>query len=460
MTSAARRQFLLMFTALPLVAFPACRGAQAAEPLPAPALRRRGDAGDTPAIARALATGQPVHLPAGGGSGPGGVYLVDMLDLPEGATISGDGATTVVRSTGPRVPNVFRVDGSRVTTRGITLRDMVIEGHVLNGGFVEHHNLVNLSGVSDCLIENVTFRGFAGDGLYLGAEREGIERVPRQNARVTVRGCVFDGVNNDNRNGISVTGGSDIVIDRCRFVRCTRPDMPGPVDFEADGFAFYMFERISVTNCVFEGCGGNVGQVSLITPEQVRRLPRGVTISGNRFSRYRGSGSDVAIIVHRRPVASMPSMEVVIENNTGNDGRAGVRLYSGKGIIVRNNRWQRYLGQSFIGYTGHTDGCLDIQISDYFEECGTIDGAALGIYNAGAVTISASRFTRCGNEKPGASCILLAPGRSDGIVLADNDFLGNAPGVIPVRRNPEHVLARRPDVRSGNLSRSGRVLDH
>ncbi|WP_447414984.1 hypothetical protein, partial [Clostridium perfringens] len=86
-------------------------------------------------------------------------------------------------------------------------------------GFVEHWNLIWLSGVAGVRIDRVEIAGFTSDGLFLGAEKQRVTREPRIIRDVIVSDCLFDGVNNDNRNAISVTGGSDITIQRCRFLR-------------------------------------------------------------------------------------------------------------------------------------------------------------------------------------------------------------------------------------------------
>ncbi|WP_294263016.1 right-handed parallel beta-helix repeat-containing protein [uncultured Sphingomonas sp.] len=447
-----RRRLLGLFGAIPLLSVPACNAANAVEPVEAPTLRQRGDVGDTAALARALASGRPVQLPAGGGSGPRGEYIVDMLELPDGATISGEGMGTVLRSSSARVQSILLVSGAAAQTRNLTLRDMKLVGHATSDGFREHHNLVSLSGVADCLIEGVTFEGFAGDGIYLGGERDGPVRTPRSNARVTIRDCTFDGINNANRNAISVTGGTDIVIDDCRFMRCSRPDMPGPIDFEADDFPFYVFDRLTVTNCSFERCGGNVGQISIVTPPRVRQVPRNIRIAGNRFAGYAGSGSDIALTVGRPATAAMPDMNVVIENNVGSNGRAGVRLYSGRGITLRNNRWTRYLGQMFVGYAEARDGCRDVSVADRFEACGTQDGAAIGIFNADTVSIAGSSFVDCGNGRADAACIRLGPGRSSGVAIRGNDFAGSVGRAAPIRQTAGHRSSDRILLEPASLS--------
>lgn len=434
--NADRRRLLSLIGAAPLLSLPVCLAANMAKSVDAPMLRQRGDVGDTASLARALALGRPVRLPAGGGTGPHGDYIVDMLKLPEGSMIIGDGNATILRSSNAQVPSIMLVDGTAAQTGNITLRDMKLVGYS-NDGFQEHHNLINLSGVTDCLIERITFEGFAGDGIYVGAEHEGPVRTPRMNARITIQSCSFDGVNYANRNGISVTGGIDISIDNCHFRRCSNPEMPGPIDFEADDFPFYKFSRLSITRCTFDRCGGNVGQISIITPSIVREVPRNVYIADNQFSNYLGSGSDIAINVHRPATDSMPDMKVLIQNNIGVNGRAGVRVYSGRGIILRNNRWTRYLGQTFLGYSEPNDICRDISVADRFEACGTVDGVALGIFNADNVSVMGNSFVDCGNRRADAACIRLGPGRSSGLTIRNNDF-SNAGPAAPLRREAEH----------------------
>lgn len=445
-----RRGMIGLISATSFASFSACYAENAVEPVEAPTLRQRGDVGDTASLARALATGRPVYLPAGGGTGQGGDYVVDMLELRHGSTINGNGEGTVIRSSNPRIPSVFVVKGRAVPTRNITLRAMKLVGYSVTDGFREHHNLVDFSGITNCLIERVFFEGFAGDAVYIGAEQQLLTRTPCNNTHVKIRDCVFDGVNHANRNAVSVTGGTDIIIENCTFTRCTSTEMPGPIDFEADDFPFYVFDLLSVNNCTFDRCGGNVGQISIVTPPNVRQLPRNIRIADNRFSNYKGSGSDIAVTVSRAATNSMPNMEMLIENNVGIDGRAGVRLYSGRGITLRNNHWTRYSGQTFIGYAGARDVCRDISVADKFEMCGTTDGVALGIFNADNVSIVGSSFIDCGNGRADSACIRLGSGRSSSIAIRNNDFT-RAGSAACILRAADHMVAGPIELEPANL---------
>lgn len=407
-----------------------------------PDYRFDGDEDDTPAVTRALKTGQGVYFPAGQGSAKDGAYLLRAVSLPSRAQIWGDGGRSVLRAA-PDVMNVFvaATAAPNQVLDNIGLRDLRIEGPVEQTGFREHWNLVSLSGVRNVKIERVQFVGFAGDGLYLGAEQEGPTREPRVIQGIMISECQFDGVNNDNRNGISVTGGTGITIDRCHFRRCTRANMPGPIDFEPDTFAFYGLRQLRVTNCDFEECGGNVGQVAIVVPAVVSP-PRDVTISGNIFRSYRGTGGDIAITINRQPNAATPAMDFEIENNVGIGGYSGIQIFSGKGITIRNNSWTGYASRSLLGFFQSGAGVLDVSVSkNRFEGCGWREGIAFAIYKADNVRIEGNQFIGTGNGGPGSAPLYIGKGRVRGLRLLRNDWRGNpkARGLVIIERGADYL---------------------
>lgn len=422
-------------------------------PVLAASFRRAGEAADTGAIERALATGKPVRLQAGAGSGSGGAYLVESVRLPAGATLIGDGPASVVRTISPASRFAFIADSGSptATIADITLRRFAIEGHVRESGFREHWNLVNVAGVERFTVEDVLFRGFAGDGICIAGAVfiAGGILVGRRNRGVRLLQCTFDGLTGDNRNAISITGGTDMRIERCHFVRCSRPTMPGPIDFEPDSASLGGLEGLRVVDCSFDGCGGNVGQISIVAPPDMARLPHNILIAGNNFRKYRGSGSDVCVIIGRPATSATMSMDCVIRDNVGVDGGAGVRLYSGCGIEVRDNSWTNYGGRGFIGYAEPRYGCRDISMSDRFDNCGGQDGVALGLYKGDNVRLVGNVFRGCGGPvgPGGSACVYLGPGYSRGLIVRDNDFIGNPRARHAIERDASHVT----DLKRGAL---------
>lgn len=423
-----------------------------------PNYRQPGDQDDTASVMRALKAGPIAYFPAGKGSGPDGAYMLQSVSLPAGATIQGDGERSVLRAAqGAMTVFVALSNAPDQTLDNIALRDLRIEGPVLSTGFREHWNLVSMSGVRGVRIDRVQFVGFAGDGLYFGAEYGWPKREPRINQDIVVRDCLFDGVNNDNRNGISVTGGSDITIDKCLFRRCTRPNMPGPIDFEPDPTGHYSLERIRVTNCDFENCGGNTGQIAFPIPAAIRP-PQHISITGNAFRKYHGTGGDIVIAIKREPGPSTPAMDCLIEGNVGVGGYSGVQIFSGKGITIRNNRWTGYSSRSLLGFADAGAGVMDVTISDQFDGCGWREGVALAIYKGTGIRVEGNRFTRTGNGGPGSAPIYIGRGPIRQLSLIRNDLRGNpsSPGLMIVEHGANY-LPGTTDI-EGNLLPEGKTL--
>jgi hypothetical protein len=426
--------------------------------VPVPDYRLKGDKDDTAAVNRALKTGQSVYFPARQGSGQDGAYILSAVTLPSHTTMFGDGSHSVLRAATDTMNVLVAMSATAAqTVDNIVLRDLRIEGPTERIGFREHWDLVSLSGVSGVRILRVEFVGFAGDGLLLGAEKEGITRQPRIIRDVVVSDCVFDGVNNDNRNGISVTGGDGITILRCRFRRCTRANMPGPIDFEPDAFGFYRLRRLRVIDCDFEECGGNVGQISVVIPAIVPP-PQGAIISGNRFRRYRGTGGDITVTINREPHAATIDMECVIEDNIGAGGNGGFQIFSGKGITIRNNRWTNYGSRSFLGYPDVNAGVIDVLVSDRFDGCGSNEGIALALYKGENIRLVGNQFLRTGNGGKGSAPLYVGTGRIRRLSIERNNWQGNpnARGLVIIERGADYLPGTA--LVKGNLLPPGRTL--
>jgi len=439
----SRRQ--LMIGGLGLAALPGASGLIAVPPAGAvlvTAHRRPGDRDDTAAFERALATGRPVHVPAGH-------YEIADCRLGNGARLSGEGQASVIRVRAGR-PGLRAESGATGRfLRGLVLRDLVIEGRSVEAGFAEHAHLLRLDGVEDVQVERVSFRGFQGDGLYLGSGLQPGEE--RHNRRIVVRGCRFDGINRQNRNAISVIDGDDVRIEGCSFMNCTRPDMPGPIDLEPDAQAFAVIRKIQVIGNQFAGNGGNVGEIALQVPAAVRALPRDIVIRDNRFRDYRGTGAEVALNVFRATGAADPDMGVAISGNQGQGGHAPYSFVSAKGVRASGNVWTDYRIGTLVGWRDPASLGRDIQIADRFVRCGAGAGAAIAIVNADGLSLDGSAFIDPAGNAAGATAILLASdGRSRRLSLRGVTVRGRGAGLRAVRRDSGHRLDPGGNAESGN----------
>lgn len=213
-----------------------------------------GYSDDSSAVQKAMATNKNVWFPAG-------TYYVGNLKLRSEQSLAGEGPASVLRQ---KVEAMYCISANlrdegctslHCNISALSIRNLRFEGQAGNRAFDEHVYLLNLNGVSDVIIEDCQFIGYVGDGIYIGSGNSlGTER---HNERVTIRYCLFDGVLKQNRNGISIIDGTDIIIDHCVFTRSGRFDMPGAIDLEPDATndSFARIKRITIQNCEFRDIG-------------------------------------------------------------------------------------------------------------------------------------------------------------------------------------------------------------
>jgi hypothetical protein len=234
---------------------------------------------------------------------PEGTYLLDsQVVLRANSRVFGAGMQAT-RILAPNVPavypqGIFHASSPDLATQleGIELSDMEIEGFVATLGFSEQRPLVQFAGVKDCIVERVKFSGFRGDGIIVDSTN--VNLAVRNNTNVTIQDCVFDGVNFDNRNGISIITGDGVNILNNTFRNVSRSDMPGPIDVE---------------------------------PNRVDEVVRNINIIGNRIESYNGTGAIFVIIT----AASSPRTTPVYGINIIGNFITGPQLSNAIGIVVR-----------------------------------------------------------------------------------------------------------------------------
>lgn len=237
-----------------------------------------GIANDTVAIQFALSLGaKKVLIPAGN-------YLVDTIAITDNTEIVGDGNGTVFIQNNITAGNgLVYVDSGSSSTQisNIRISNLKFKGKVATGGFSQFVHLISLNGVKNVSIDSCNIEGFQGDGIYLGSSSTaGIER---HNTNIKITNCLIDGINNDNRNGISVIDCDGLVVDRCTFKNCTRSNMPGSIDIEPDSYLYHVVRNIRITNNNFSNCLGNVAHIGLVFGQLFTTPPTGFIISNNNF---------------------------------------------------------------------------------------------------------------------------------------------------------------------------------
>jgi hypothetical protein len=377
-----------------------------------------GAADSTTAIQNAISAGHAVYFPAG-------TYLCSTVTLDAGTMIYGDGPTSIIKQTGTiaaSTGSIYANSGSAVVQLdGIVIRDIRIEGTNINSPtFSEFKHLVSLNGVKNAVIENVQFVGFQGDGLYLGSGNIGGQE--RHNLNVAIRSCTFDGVNAENRNGISVIDGDTVTIEECLFTNTTKVGMPGSIDCEPDANAFAVIRNVSIRGNRF--IGGNEAAIALLLQDQsfLTTPHENFLIEGNFIQKPKGfnfNGENISLTDNTIPYGVLFLRNVIKGSDTP------FIIDGARGLTLQENTFEQSQFPAELGFTtGNFDCSL---IGNTFYRCGenNVSGTrGLYIRTAQRITLENNSFVDCGRADgtAGRSIEFVSGFSGSYIFLRNNEF--------------------------------------
>lgn len=360
---------------------------------------------DTAAIQNAVNSENIVFFPAG-------IYLVSSpISIPSNRTLFGEGAVSIISYTGTTASRgAFYINSgsSSVYVDNVTVRDLKLLGQVASLGFSEFVHLISFSGVRDCVIERCVIEGFRGDGILIGSGD--VAGQERHNINVTIRDCYINGVNNDNRQGVSVIDGNGVVIENNYFTRCTRSSMPGAIDIEPDDNNYHVIKNISIRNNRIYDCRGGVGAITVLLPIQTfTTAPNGFVIEGNYIdspnapnNNHYGIFFEFGNPFAAPPVAAItdatPNLGVRILNNyikmpTTGPGRCIVVWNINDAVIADNE----FVGgsTSLLGYPG--TNVLDVSfVNNSFTRVNGTGDYAISIFTGSRIKFEGNVFKDCG----------------------------------------------------------------
>lgn len=366
---------------------------------------------DEAAVQNAVNAALQIQFPAGT------CVLNGTVTLRAGTILRGGGmGVSIIKQGGVSGSSMgtFYADSGAAGTKlaGIQIIDMTIYGQSDVLGFSEFQHLVSFNGVKDALIEKVEFRGFRGDGLYIGSGSNGTDE--RHNENIIVRNSVFDGMNNANRNGISVIDGDAVLIDNNTFRKTTQSNMPGAIDVEPNWNPFHIIRNITVTNNVFFGIGGNAA-ISFFFNSALLVTPTGFRMEGNAVA---GSAGGISFITRVRPTPQSSPHNVVVANNAVTTLGRSLVVRGAKEYKVYKNVFSGSAGSSFIGYIEETDKCSHGVIAD--NEFRDIREVGLTVFSVDHLAILRNQFIDVGSGATGSYAIDFNSGISSYIDLWDN----------------------------------------
>lgn len=337
-----------------------------------------GSTDDSAAFLAAVAAATPgaeIYVP------PGTYMLRNIAVNKDGITFRGVRGKSILkyRATGAGSSDALmtwnHTTAPGTNNTGITIRDLTFLGTAPSLGSLlalEHQYLLQLSAVTDVLIDNCDFLEFQGDGIYLGRTTTGGSDTGVHNHRVTIRDCYFyGGTTYFNRDGISVIDGTAVEIKGNTFENC---GLCG-IDVEPNSWdTTAVLRAFTVADNVFLNTGVTADlQLAITTATAVDIF--GWKVTGNRSFGCRGKAFKFEWN-NRAAVAGDAFMGIVVSDNQVHTAHASatdmaVVLEGVRGVTFDNNVFTGWpLGAIRAGYDA-IRAVRDIKIRNCtFIDCG------------------------------------------------------------------------------------------
>jgi parallel beta-helix repeat protein len=300
----------------------------------------------------------------------------------------------------------------------IEIHALTLRGRSDVDGFSEHLHLLNAIAVAHLRINNVLFAAFQGDGIYLGTGS--VDAPQRHNSDVVVQDSTFDGVNNENRNAISLIDCERCTIQHNIFLRVSRTDMPGSVCIEPNE-SFEVMRSIDIGDNTFLNVGGNVGAISVtLRLNGFDVLPRDLRFENNTIT---GSPNGIRMTwTNRSAEFSLSALDVSILGNTIQNTERGIVLDGVSGVLLEGNRIESSSKEIIVG---NAVGASNIQFtSNHFSRLGTsTERGVLLMGSLDHVNFENNEFVDIGSDqtKEGVA-VLLTSGSGTNISFLGNTF--------------------------------------
>lgn len=365
---------------------------------------------------------------------PNTVYTCLDVTWPSNVGIAGHGPSTVFKMKAGTVDThaLFNATGTTTATSGnvtgIGIRDCQLLGTVTTDAFVQHRHLIVLGGVTGFSSTNVLYKGWQGDGAYLGH----LSGTERHNEQIRFRGNTFDGVNQDNRNAISIIDGSDVVIEGNHFLNTTRTDMPGAIDIEPNSAnTWAKVAGITIRGNTFRNIrAGIAGVVSLVMQVAQASLTvpmTGLVIAGNTFVDCPNANATVFLLQQQAPTATTRKNDVIVEGNTAYNSGKPFEITGVRGVTFAGNHWENAWNGAAIGFS---NVCRDVLVTgDFYDNVSGSNG--ITIYKATGLSMVNNDWNVAGTTQvlrfadPGGTT-----GASDQVDFINNRVKGTGPTAI------------------------------
>lgn len=206
-----------------------------------------------------------------------GIYRDNVSLLGE------DGASLLVRDLGVAICVYSKPNDIKHSTRNICFDGLTFRVENDERSFNEFIHTIKLVGVNGMSINNCRFFDYWGDAICLSHYNDGPATGERTlNKHVRILNNYVDGGNHNNRNGISIISGLDVLVEGNTILETSKGNMPGAIDVEANNIA-YTIKKIVIRKNIISECKGGVAAICVVSNAQ-EAPARGITIESNTIS--------------------------------------------------------------------------------------------------------------------------------------------------------------------------------
>lgn len=382
---------------------------------------------------------------------PPGTYIVNALAMKSNVELEGTSWKAIIKQ---KERSFYAITANRGTAgtsnpddniKNIAIRNLQIVGNIETEGFAEHEHAVNLNAVTNAVVDNCKIVGWKGDGIYFGSGNQaGLER---HNQNVKVTNCVFDGVNNGNRNGVSIIDCDGAIIEKNEFIRCSRADMPGAIDIEPNAYAFAITRNITIRDNIIKDCLSN-GVAVVCRQDLVTTKSKNITI-------YNNTMKNVQTGVRVYDFAGIPAndkqsttLNLTIQKNHISNAENPFVIFNIFDVKLLDNTFEYCTHSAFLSNPENaTHRCVDVEMkNNTFYRIGTVSNVALEIGRVLRLNAELNRFFDTGIDGQNEGTHVLFRGSySQNVKFRRNTFAGQK--VSHIIRAENHIFDTIPENR-------------
>lgn len=374
---------------------------------------------------------------------PTGTYEATNLRIYGNTELSGDGPASVIRAPAGGSGYMLSInpgyagwgdnsihDPSK-NVKNIIVRKLRFEDRSVEDGMDTTDHLLNFNGCSFVLVEDCEIAAFRGDGLYLGSGN--ISGIERHNEDITVRRCLFDGVNGKNRNAITLIDGTRVSITDCTVVNTTLGTGPGQMDIEPNKNLFHRVRDVKIEHNTFTGNGGRAAitmdvpfnQTQLYTPIQ------NISIRYNKIDTSQPNG----IIIYQvdSPGPLTPHAGIDVGWNEIRNVTVPIAIEGISGARIHNNQSYDTGNGYALGYGPLGRGIYDVSVFDNLivragRNSNNYAGSAFAVMNANKLDIIRNKVIDIYRPDNLVGCLAMLRGGQNGGATVSLNVSGNEMG--------------------------------